>query len=240
MHYNDGLYVAAHSYGAILNSLEKKAEAEFDYTSSFFEMTYDPEDNLEELSGGVQLSWCWGSKEKEQQYLEGELDQQLSPYVMMSLEQMIAYSINQVLDCEMRSKVGQNIVLAGGGSHLQDLVEDLEAKVAVALKELDVQDVDKVEVKTMIRDVRPISLAWVGATVLPKTESMGELWISRERWLGDLEYRDSAMEDVLEGFDGDVAQLEKKMMAMAKKEKEKEKSTEFGIKHLKEKIPFVW
>lgn len=29
-------------------------------------------------------------------------------------------------------------------------------------------------------------------------------------------------------------------MAMAKKEKEKEKSTEFGIKHLKEKVPFVW
>lgn len=75
----------------------------------------------------------------------------------------------------------------------------------IALKELDVQDMEKIEVKTMIRDVRPISLAWVGATVLPKTESMGELWISRERWLGDLDFRDNGMEDVLEGFDGDVS-----------------------------------
>ena len=57
----------------------------------------------------------------------------------------------------------------------------------------------------MIRDVRPISLAQVGATVLPKTESMGEMWINRERWLGDLDIKDNAMEDVFEGFDGDVS-----------------------------------
>lgn len=28
-------------------------------------MQYDPEDNFEDLSGGIQLSWYWGSKEKE-------------------------------------------------------------------------------------------------------------------------------------------------------------------------------
>lgn len=94
----------------------------------------------------------------------------------------------------------------------------------------------------MIREIRPASLAWVGATVLPKTESMNDMWISRLRWLGELEVnqKEEVFEEMLEGFDGDVGALEKKMLAIVKKEKEREKSVEYGIKHLKEKIPFVW
>ena len=48
------------------------------------------------------------------------------------------------------------------------------------------------------------------------------------------------MEEVLEQFDGDMGAWEKKVIQLAKKEKEKEKSGEWGIKHLKEKVPFVW
>lgn len=40
----------------------------FDFTGRLFEMQADSEDNLEELSGGIQLSWYWGSKDKETQF----------------------------------------------------------------------------------------------------------------------------------------------------------------------------
>ena len=60
----------------------------------------------------------------------------------------------------------------------------MELTIPSALLSYDLTEVDKVEVKAMVREIRPASLSWVGATVLPKTDSMGEMWISRERWLG--------------------------------------------------------
>jgi actin-related protein 8 len=42
---------------------------------------------------------------------------------------------------------------------------------------MELNEIERVEVKTIIRDIRPINMAWVGATVLPKTESVGEMWI---------------------------------------------------------------
>lgn len=52
---------------------------------------------------------------------------------------------------------------------------------------MELNEIERVEVKTVIRDVRPINITWVGATVLPKTESVSEMWISAARWLGNLE-----------------------------------------------------
>lgn len=38
-------------------------------------------------------------------------------------------------------------------------------------------------------------MAWVGATVLPKMESIGDMWINASRWLGHLEpYKDELEE----------------------------------------------
>jgi actin-related protein 8 len=94
--------------------------------------------------------------------------------------------------------------------------------------ELDLPEIERFEVKIIVReDVRPIGLSWTGASVLPKTESMAEMWISRNKWLGD-------HESVEEDEDADP---DKKVI---RKEKDKEKSNEWGLKHLKEKIPFVW
>jgi actin-related protein 8 len=87
----------------------------------------------------------------------------------------------------MRVKIANNIVFAGGGTHLQDLVEEMEGRVLEKVADFDVAEIERVEVKAMIREIRPASLAWVGATVLPKTESMNDMWISRLRWIGELE-----------------------------------------------------
>lgn len=59
-----------------------------------------------------------------------------------------------------------------------DLVEEVEGLLIDKFQEWDIQEVERVEVKTIIRDTRPIYMQWVGATVLPKTESMNEMWIS--------------------------------------------------------------
>ncbi|CAD8176546.1 unnamed protein product [Paramecium pentaurelia] len=240
--HNDGLYISANTLfeSEPFNEIRKQDMHEcFDFTGRLFEMQYDPEDNFEELSGGIQLCWYWGSKEKEQQYfIEG--NQMLNPNYMIPLDHMIAYSIAQVQDPEIRQKLANNILFTGGGAHLIDLVDEVEALLIEKFQVMELNEIERVEVKTIIRDVRPINMAWVGATVLPKTESVSELWITAARWLGNLEPQKDELEDMINQFDGDVQQLEKKLIAFAKKDKEKDRSCEYGLKHLKEKIPFIW
>ncbi|KAM3130902.1 hypothetical protein pb186bvf_017014 [Paramecium bursaria] len=250
--HNDGLYVVANSFTEqdCLNALRIKIQVDecFDFTGRLFELQYDPEDNLEELSGGVQLSWLWGSKEKELQYqqlqqLNQENDQNhqiLNPNFMIPLDQMILYSIQQVQDQEMRQKLANNILFVGGGTQLQDLVDEIEGLLIERFQLFEMNEIERVEVKNIIRDVKPINIAWIGATVLPKTESITEMWISKSRWLGDFEQYKDEMEEIMNNYDGDVGNLEKKLQQYAKKDKEKDRTSEYGIKHLKEKIAFIW
>lgn len=138
------------------NSINKPCPEELDFTSRMFEMYYDPEDNLEELSGGVQLSWFWGSKEKENQYQNKEdIYQLLNPSVMQPLDWMICYALASVLDAELRPKFAANILLIGGGANLVDLQETLQQKIDKRSSEFDL-DVEKFEVKVPYRDeLRP-------------------------------------------------------------------------------------
>lgn len=70
------------------------------------------------------------------------------------------------------------------------------------------------------KDVLPANLSWVGATVIPRLESIKDLWINRNRWLGLL--------DEMEDEEEDESSFEER----------KESSNEYGIKYLKEKVPF--
>jgi len=74
------------------------------------------------------------------------------------------------------------------------------------------------------------NVSWVGATVIPRLDSMKDLWITRNRWTGC--YKD---EDDLEK---DEAMTEENLIA--KSLGKKEKSQAYGIGYLKEKIPFQW
>lgn len=158
---------------------------------------------------------------------------------MQPLDYMVCQSVAGVLDAELRPKLASNVILIGGGAHLIDLQEELEARILKRSTDFELEE--KFEVKPFMReDLRPQNVSWLGASVLPKTESVNEMWITRLRWVGELEEQRDEMEEVLEQFDGDVGAWEKKVIQLAKKEKEKEKSGEWGIKHLKEKVPFVW
>lgn len=59
-----------------------------------------------------------------------------------------------------------------------DLVDEVENLLIDRFQEWEIQEVERVEVKTIIRETRPINMQWVGATVLPKTDCMSEMWIS--------------------------------------------------------------
>ena len=96
-------------------------------------------------------------------------------------------------------KIAQNIVLIGGGSHLNDLAETLEKRLPARATEMDLPEIDRFDVKVIVReDIRPQWLSWTGASVLPKTESMGEMWISRQKWLGEFEPHFSEVDEALE------------------------------------------
>ena len=67
------------------------------------------------------------------------------------------------------------------------MVDEIEGLLIERFQLFEMNEIERVEVKNIIRDVKPINIAWIGATVLPKTESITEMWISKARWLGDFE-----------------------------------------------------
>lgn len=110
---------------------------------------------------------------------------------------MVCQSVAGVLDAELRPKLASNILLIGGGAHLVDLQEELEARIIKRTAEFELEE--KFEVKSFMReDLRPQNVSWLGASVLPKTESVNEMWITRLRWVGDLEVLRDEMEEVIE------------------------------------------
>ena len=70
------------------------------------------------------------------------------------------------------------------------------------------------------REMQPSYLSWIGGTVIPRLESIKDLWITKNRWLG--------LSDGLDASSDEENNLEDR----------KESSNEYGIKYLKEKVPF--
>jgi hypothetical protein len=65
------------------------------------------------------------------------------------------------------------------------------------------------------------NLSWIGGSILAKLDSIKNLWITRNRWLGMGEDEDEYDEE-------------------GEKKQKRERTQEVGIKYLKEKLPFMW
>ena len=78
----------------------------------------------------------------------------------------------------------------------------------------------------MSREIAPIHASWLGGTVIPKLDSLRDLWIERGKFLGEMsmDLEDEEEENI----------LDKKLFTR------KEQSHEWGIRYLKEKVPFMW
>jgi actin-related protein 8 len=103
-------------------------------------------------------------------------------------------------------------------------IEELEDRLIEKISQYD-PNIERVEViDCLSRDILPMNLSWVGATVIPRLESMKDMWIMRERYIGNYDIRPEEEDD-------NIPEVERKFAR-------KDKSNEFGIKYLKEKIPF--
>jgi len=116
------------------------------------------------------------------------------------------------------------ILLCGAGAHLYQIVEEFEDRLIDVIQCYD-NNIDRVEViNTMTKELPPSCLSWIGGSIIQRLESMKELWISKKRWLAEPD-DDEEDDDSKDGS-------EKKI--------KKDKSSEHGIRYLKEKLPFLW
>lgn len=69
---------------------------------------------------------------------------------------------------------------------MSQFIEELEDRVIESINTY-CPNIERVEVIDPItRDILPIYISWVGATVIPRLESMKDMWITKNRWVGGL------------------------------------------------------
>ena len=157
----------------------------------------------------------------------------LNPYLMVNLEDLISQSISNVKDAELRKKLANHIFIIGGSNALSNMSEELEDKLIERIMLFD-SNIERVEVIDCLakKEIHPSYISWIGGTVIPRLDSMKDLWIKQSRWLGNYDAIDDSSDEEGEISNTDVQNQ------LVKKEDKKDKSNEYGIKYLKEKLPF--
>ena len=174
------------------------------------------------------------------------LDQKKNTYENMfkfiSLEDMISQSVAAINSSEVRKKIANSILLVGGGAKFKNFVDILEDRLIEKLTVID-NDIDRVEVHNF---TDPKTVTWIGGSIIPKLESAKDMFISRERWLGEIEKYDDnitnnsnnqAQSNTHFAFDDQGKIVEQQNR---EKYKKKDKHLDGGIRVLREKAPFTW
>ena len=68
---------------------------------------------------------------------------------------------------------------------MKGLIDFLEDKLINKLSEMD-NEIERVEIFNY-PDIDMKTLSWIGGSILPKLESAKDMWIQKERWLGEPE-----------------------------------------------------
>jgi len=133
---------------------------------------------------------------------------------VISIDELICWSVSRIPDVDARKKMANNILLIGGGSQLRALSDELQDRVIdkIHLFDSTVEHIDCIDVSS--KEVIPSDVSWAGATILSKIEGLKDLWITRSKYLGEI---DNSLYE----------------------EEDNKKSQEIvGIKALREKLPF--
>ena len=84
-------------------------------------------------------------------------------------------------------------MLVGGTSKLKGFIDFLEDRLINKLSELD-NEIERVEIFNYPAiDMK--TLSWIGGSILPKLESSKDMWIQKERWLGEPEKLEEQIEN---------------------------------------------
>jgi actin-related protein len=160
-------------------------------------------------------------------------------FQLANLEDMICQSIMSVNNPEMRKKLANCIILVGGGSKFKGIVDFIEDRLIDKLTTYD-KEIDRVEI-IQLPGVDMKTIHWIGGTIIPKLDSSKDMWISRERWLGEFEKADEIKEqkekDLKEKENVSVAEATETVKVQIKK---KDRHLDGGVKILREKSAFAW
>lgn len=105
-------------------------------------------------------------------------------YNILPIEELVCKSIMSIPNPELRKRMANTIILAGGSTKMKGFVDFFEDKLIDKFTEEDSQ-IERVEVVNLpMFDNK--TLTWIGGTIIPKLESSKEMWISREKWTCDL------------------------------------------------------
>ncbi len=108
----------------------------------------------------------------------------LDPFKMVNLEAMISYSIAQCKDPEQRKRMANNVLIIGGTCQLSKFIDELEDRLIEGIN-VYCPNIERVEViDPLTKKVLPAYISWVGATVIPRLDSVKDLWLTRNRWMG--------------------------------------------------------
>ncbi len=158
-------------------------------------------------------------------------------FQLANLEDMICQSIMSVNNPEMRKKLANCIVLVGGGSKFKGIVDFIEDRLIDKLTTLD-QEIDRVEI-IQLPGVDMKTIHWIGGTIIPKLDSSKDMWISRERWMGEFEKIEDNKEQKEKDLKDNVSVAEATETAKDKTKK-KDRHLDGGVKILREKSAFAW
>ena len=109
------------------------------------------------------------------------------------IDDLICQSLMSVSNKDLRKKLANSIMLVGGTSKLKGFLDFLEDRLINKLSELD-NEIERVEIFNYPAiDMK--TLSWIGGSILPKLESAKDMWIQKERWLGEPEKLEEQIEN---------------------------------------------
>ena len=116
--------------------------------------------------------------------------------ISVGLDDLICQSLMKVKNKELRKKLANSIMLVGGTSKLKGFIDFLEERLINKLSELD-NEIERVEIFNY-PEIDMKTLSWIGGSILPKLESSKDMWIQKERWLGEPEKMEEQIDNNIE------------------------------------------
>ena len=116
--------------------------------------------------------------------------------ISIGIDDLICQSLMKVKNKELRKKLANSIMLVGGTGKLKGLIDFLEDKLINKLSEMD-NEIERVNIFNY-PEIDLKTLSWIGGSILPKLESAKDMWIQKERWLGEPEKMEEQIDNNLE------------------------------------------
>lgn len=79
-----------------------------------------------------------------------------------------------------------NILIIGGGAHMTKLSEEILARLNKKLDSNNMEDRAELAIDLPLREIAPIHASWLGGTVIPKLDSLRDLWIEKGKFMGEM------------------------------------------------------